>query len=432
MLNVTTPPKRQNRTWPSTSNWTKENIAGPGEVKTYDQEFVDIMISLVEEARDLLGITPQTVLIDDDLGAMTRSAATKPKLPAKLVALNPAKPGPSKSKPAPPPKPSPKSGPSTPVNRTTNVKVGSSSPGPSELQPWVESEAQGRSTTHAGGFSSTPTTTSLEAPLPSCHAQPPPIPPIRDCSPLLIGVDFGRSSVKRYASSLPALSVLETSRTQRVRKAAAIDLLIQWHESDLPVDHDPAPVAIKDFMHEPGAPTSYEELVQYITEQFHLEEFTRVFDRCIASTHYLRPEDGDIISRYQWKNRLLTADTWNSACTIAEIGGRLFIVFYTAPETVPMDDSDSDMDVIHGKTTINPNFRETPVAVKPDPDEDFEDPLQSIIPIARKITNLDGEEEDEELAPKAAPRLQNAIKPENTNGTKPIMYNSDNIPVTLS
>jgi hypothetical protein len=161
------------------------------------------------------------------------------------------------------------------------------------------------------------------------------------------------------------------------------------------------PVAIKDLMYEPGAPTSYEELVQFITEQFHLAEFTRVFDRCIASTPYLRPEDGDIIFRYQWKNRLLIADTWNSACTIAEIGGRLFIAFYTTPETIPMDDS--DIDIIYVKTTINPNLRETPVAIKPDPDEAFDNPLQLIIPIAREVINLDDHEEDEELAPEAAP-----------------------------
>ncbi|KAF8543076.1 hypothetical protein BDD12DRAFT_802362 [Trichophaea hybrida] len=39
----------------------------------------------------------------------------------------------------------------------------------------------------------------------------------------------------------------------------------------------------------------------------------------------------------------------------------------------------------------------------PDPDEDLEDPLQSIILIAREVINLDDDEEDEELAPEAAP-----------------------------
>ena len=107
------------------------------------------MISLAEEARDLLGIMPQAAFIDDNLGAMgcmvsyllrqeTQNAAktgntpTKPKLPAKPVALSL---GPSKSKPAPPPKPSPKSGLSTPVNCVTNVHIGSSSLGPSRLWP---------------------------------------------------------------------------------------------------------------------------------------------------------------------------------------------------------------------------------------------------------------------------------------------------------
>jgi hypothetical protein len=240
------------------------------------------MISLTEETRDLLGIPPETAFIDDDLGGMgrmascllrkeTRNAAktsntlTKPKSSTKPVALSLAKPGPSKLKPTPPPKPSPKSGPSTPVNRTTNIQVGSSSLGPSGSRLRGESAAWGRSTICAGGFSSIPTPTSRRAPR-SRHAQPPPIPPTRDCSPLSIGADSRRSLVKCYASSSPALSVPETSRTQQVRKAAVIDLLIQWHESDIPVDHDPVPVAIKDFMHKPGAPTLYEEFVQFINE----------------------------------------------------------------------------------------------------------------------------------------------------------------------
>ncbi|KAF8536359.1 hypothetical protein BDD12DRAFT_890390 [Trichophaea hybrida] len=401
------PLQRQPCTWPSTSNWTKENIASvfnkstqdidnvfgrqsfkqylnqvqqwktrhnrkvipahsllklypalqPGEVKTYDQEFVDIMISITEETTHLLGITPHAAFIDDDHGAMgrmvscllrqeTRNAAkagntpTKPKPPAEPVALSL---GPSKSKPTPLPKPSPKSGPSTLVNCTTNVQVDSSSPGLSG------SRSRGGSAARRRGL--------------PCHPDLPCHMIVHLCQ---LAQDSGRSSVKRYASSSPALSVSETSRTQRVWKAAAIDLLIEWHESDLLVDHDPAPVSIKDFMHEPGAPTTYEELAQFITEQFHLAEFTR-----------------------------------NSACTIAEIGGRLFIAFNTAPETIPMDDS--DIDVIYVKTTINPNLRETPIAMKPDSDEDLEDPLRSIISIAPQVINRDDVEEDEELAPEAAP-----------------------------
>ena len=122
------------------------------------------------------------------------------------------------------------------------------------------------------GFSLTSTLTSQTAPLPYRS------PLQHDCSSLSIGTDSGRSSVKHYASSLPALSVQETSRIQQVWKAAAIDLLIQLYESDLPVDYDPAPVAIKQFMHEPGALTLYKELIQFIIEQFYLAEYTRVFD----------------------------------------------------------------------------------------------------------------------------------------------------------
>ena len=107
------------------------------------------------------------------------------------------------------------------------------------------------------------------------------------------------------------------------------------------------------------------------------------------------------MSRYPGKNQLLTVYTWISACTIAQIGGRLFIAFYTAPETIPMDDS--DIDSIHVKTTINSSLRDTSVAIQPDPDEDFGDLFQSIITIARKVFNLDDDEEDEELAPEAAP-----------------------------
>ncbi|KAF8524250.1 hypothetical protein BDD12DRAFT_904638 [Trichophaea hybrida] len=187
------------------------------------------------------------------------------------------------------------------------------------------------------------------------------------------GEGCGRSSVKRYASSLPVLSVPETSKTQWIQKAAAIDLLIQWHESDLTVDHYSTPVAIKDFMHVPGASTLYEELDQFKTEQFELAQFTRVFDQY----------------------------TGNSVCTIAEIGGHLFIVFDTTPETISMDDS--DIDIIYIKTTINTNLQDTPFAIKPDPDEDLEDPLQSIIPNACEVIHLDDDDEDEELAPDAAP-----------------------------
>jgi hypothetical protein len=92
--------------------------------------------------------------------------------------------------------------------------------------PWGESAAQDRSTIRAGGFSSIPTPTSWRAPR-SRDAQPPPIPPTRDCSPLSNVADCGKSSVKCYASSSPVLSVSETSWTQQVQKAAAIDLLIQ-------------------------------------------------------------------------------------------------------------------------------------------------------------------------------------------------------------
>ncbi|KAF8541878.1 hypothetical protein BDD12DRAFT_803350 [Trichophaea hybrida] len=164
----------------------------------------------------------------------------------------------------------------------------------------------------------------------------------RDCSPLSIGADSGRSSVKlmhpvrqRYLSQKP--------QDPTVRKAAAIDLLILWHESDLPVDHDPAPVAIKDFMHEPGAPTSYLEFGMY---------------NC--------------------------RDWWLP-----------FIAFYTTPETIPMDDS--DIDIIYVKTTINPIIQETPITIKPDPDGNFKDPLQSIIRITRQVINLNDDDEDEEF-----------------------------------
>ncbi|KAF8537191.1 hypothetical protein BDD12DRAFT_888356 [Trichophaea hybrida] len=94
-------------------------------------------------------------------------------------------------------------------------------------------------------------------------------------------------------------------------------------------------------------------------------------------------------------------DTWNSACTIAEIGGRLFIAFYTAPETISI--GDSDIDIIYIKTTINSNSQETPIAIKPNPNEDLEDPMQSIISIAHEVINLNDDEEDEELAPEAEP-----------------------------
>ncbi|KAF8537268.1 hypothetical protein BDD12DRAFT_888149 [Trichophaea hybrida] len=211
----------------------------------------------------------------------------------------------------------------------------------------------------------------------------------------------GFLAIQIAVATSPALSVPETSRTQRVRKAATIGLFIQWHESDIPVDHAPAPVAIKDFMHEPGAPTSYKQLAQCITKQFHLAEFTRVFDRCIASTHYLRPEDGDIISWYQCENRLITADTWNLAYTIAEIGCRLFIAFYTTPETIPRDDS--DIDIIYVKTKINPKLSETRVTTEPDPDAALEDPLQSTVPIACEVIDIDENNEDEELPLGAAP-----------------------------
>ncbi|KAF8538319.1 hypothetical protein BDD12DRAFT_928382 [Trichophaea hybrida] len=195
----------------------------PGEVKTNDQEFVDIMISLAEKTRDLLGITPQAAFIDDDLGAMGRivscllrqvtgnaakagNTLTNPKPPAEPVALSP---GPSKSKPAPPPKPSP------------------------------------------NGFQ-------LARPFQ--------------------------------------------------------DMALRGMSSSGNVNYPP---------------------------------------------------------------------------------------FYTTPETIPMDDS--DIDIVYVETTINPNIRETPIAIKSDPDQDLEDPLQLIIPIARKVINLDDDEEDEEQALAAAP-----------------------------
>ncbi|KAF8542393.1 hypothetical protein BDD12DRAFT_802946 [Trichophaea hybrida] len=269
-------------------------------IKTYDLECVDIIISLAVETRDFLEITPQAALIDDDLGPIGRMVScrvreenrncakagttpTEPLLPAKPVALSPEL---SKSKPTSLPKPSPMSGLSTLVNRTTDEQKGSSLSGPSGSWPW------------------------------------------RNLQP---GEDSKRSSVKLYASNSTALSVSETSRTE------------QWHESDLPVDHDPAPVAHKDIMYKPGAPTSYEELVQFINEQIQPAENTMEFNRCIQSTHYVLPDDGDIISPYQLKNWLLTADTLNLACAIAEIGGRLFSAFYTAPETISMNDSDMDI-----------------------------------------------------------------------------------------
>ncbi|KAF8544228.1 hypothetical protein BDD12DRAFT_923568 [Trichophaea hybrida] len=98
--------------------------------------------------------------------------------------------------------------------------------------------------------------------------------------------------------------------------------------TDLPVDHDLAPVAIEDIMYEPGAPTC-------------------------------------------------------------------------APETRPIHNS--DIDIIYVKTTINPNIPETPIAIKPDPNQDLEDPPQSIISVAYEVINLDDDDEDEEPAPEAAP-----------------------------
>ncbi|KAF8535099.1 hypothetical protein BDD12DRAFT_808836 [Trichophaea hybrida] len=330
------------------------------------------MISLAEETSDLWGITPLVAFIDDDLGAMGRTVSclsrqetqnaakagntpTNPEPPAKPVALSP---GPSKSNPAPPPKPSPHSGPSTLVNRTTNVQVRSSSPGPFGSQPQGESAARGRSTTCAGGFSSTPTPTASRAPWPSRLPLP------CDCPPLSIGAASVR---QRYLSQKPQGPNGYGKRPQLIFLSSGTDQI--------------------------SLLTITQRLLQSRTSYTNLEHPP-------LSTHYLPPEDGDIISQYQWKNRLLTADTWNSACTIAKIGGHLFIAFYTAPETIPM--VDSDIDIIYVKTTINPNSREIPVAIKPNPDQDLEDPLQSVIPIAREVINLNDDEEDEAPASEAA------------------------------
>ncbi|KAF8536327.1 hypothetical protein BDD12DRAFT_807868 [Trichophaea hybrida] len=64
---------------------------------------------------------------------------------------------------------------------------------------------------------------------------------------------------------------------------------------------------------------------------------------------------------------------------------------------------DSDIEIIYVMTTINSNQREPPVAIQPNHIENLEDPLQSIIPIARKVIHLDNDEEDEQLSPEAAP-----------------------------
>jgi hypothetical protein len=124
-------------------------------------------------------------------------------------------------------------------------------------RPRGESAPKGKSTTHPEGFPSITTPTSWRAPLPSRsqHAQPPPIVAAYNFSPVSIGADCGRSSLNCYPSSSPALCVAETSWTQWGWGAAAIEHLIHSHESDRPVIHDPAPIAIRDFKHEPGAPT---------------------------------------------------------------------------------------------------------------------------------------------------------------------------------
>ncbi|KAF8538324.1 hypothetical protein BDD12DRAFT_885409 [Trichophaea hybrida] len=54
-------------------------------------------------------------------------------------------------------------------------------------------------------------------------------------------------------------------------------------------------------------------------------------------------------------------------------------------------------------TTINPNLRATPVAINPDPNENQENSLKLIIPIACELSNLNDDPVDEELAVQAAP-----------------------------
>ncbi|KAF8542615.1 hypothetical protein BDD12DRAFT_876035 [Trichophaea hybrida] len=57
-----------------------------------------------------------------------------------------------------------------------------------------------------------------------------------------------------------------------------------------------------------------------------------------------------------------------------------------------------------------PPLRGNSIAIKPDPDEDLEDPLQSIIPIPCEVINLDEDEEDDKLALEAAPVDDDELK----------------------
>ncbi|KAF8544416.1 hypothetical protein BDD12DRAFT_873013 [Trichophaea hybrida] len=64
---------------------------------------------------------------------------------------------------------------------------------------------------------------------------------------------------------------------------------------------------------------------------------------------------------------------------------------------------DSDIDIIYIPTVINPNKSAIPIVIQPDPDKDFEDPLQSIRPIPHHVINLIDNKEGNKLAQGTAP-----------------------------